>query len=73
MLLLFAFEKLFLKILIFFFLISESKLRNLIYMANFMFAAGIILDENQELVLNYIIVEMCKRNCELLLDKTCPN
>lgn len=42
-------------------------------MANFMFAAGIILDENQELVLNYIIDEKCKRNCELLLDKTCPN
>lgn len=45
-LLLFAFEKLFLKILIFFLLISECKLRNLNYMTDFKFAAGIVLDEN---------------------------
>lgn len=46
---------------IIFLFISESKLRNLIYLTDFKFAAGIVLDEKLEFVLNHIIDEKCKR------------
>lgn len=61
LLLLSAFQKLFLKILKHnFFFISVSKLRNMIYIAGFRFAAGIVLDEKLDFVLNDILHEQRK-------------